>query len=639
MRIDIPSLAQARELLSSRLCRRITLLVCLSILVVELLFLLPSYFSRQDELRHRSETQALIAVSGALSWHETHFPQEMVNQTWSGLEGLSVEGVAVYAEDGALLASQGLRPDLQPGSDMMQARPSGARQTEASQRAFPEEGDYYEALWPAAASGLPFSIAARINTVGINAELRAYVLRIGGLVLILSISVSLVTVAVLARTVLTPILAIHRNLTAAHSDPVNAEKYKLQVETSDEISETVTAMNAVLGRLSEVRRSDVREREERFRDFASSSSDWFWEMDEELRFRFFSDRFTEITGVDENLLIGRTRDIPNIPEIDSQAWEKHLSDLKNHKLFRDFVYPRKKPDGATIWMSINGDPVFDQDGDFRGYRGTGRDITDQVAAQEALWIAKEEAEAANRTKSEFLANVSHELRTPLNAIIGFSEVMKDSEPVSGANPQHQGYLEDIHGSGLHLLSLINDILDLSKIEAGADELEEETFDVIQAASAVLRVVRLRAEKSDVSIDQAYSGPLPLLRADKRKLKQALLNLLINAIKFTPAGGKVEFSIWCNRSDGYAFRVPDNGIGMAQEDIPTAFHQFGQIDSSLSRKYEGTGLGLPLTKALVELHGGTLDLRSKLGEGTTVTIRLPASRIVAPADGPGNGTAA
>jgi PAS domain S-box-containing protein len=351
-------------------------------------------------------------------------------------------------------------------------------------------------------------------------------------------------------------------------------------------------------------------------------------MDEDLRFCFFSDRFTTIAGVDEGALLGKTREETGIPGVDPTTWEQHLRVLRAHRPFRNFIHPREKPSGETVWLSINGNPWFDRDGRFRGYRGTGRDITDQVATQRALQTAKDEAEAANRTKSEFLANVSHELRTPLNAIIGFSELMLVSDLALDGNPQHRGYLEDIHTSGLHLLSLINDILDLSKIEAGAEELDDDALNVGELATSVLRVVRQRAETSGLRIERSQDEGLPALRADERKLKQALLNLLVNAIKFTPAGGTVRLDIRCDATEGYVFEVSDNGIGMTSEDIPTALRQFGQIDSALNRKYEGTGLGLPLTKAMVEMHGGSLEVRSALGAGTTVTLRLPASRIVA-----------
>ena len=622
------SLTQIRELLSSRLCRRITLLVCLSILVVETAFLLPSYLNRQAWLREDMETDVLMTSQALLGWYEQHSPAEILQQSWSSFQQVNVKGLALYAEDGSLIVSHGERPALRPQPGLDQVGRSLARGRDPTVRDFPSDEDRYDILWPPAVTGLPFTMVARLSTTAISQDLQAYVLRIGALVLILSLCVSCVTVAVLGRSVLNPLLAIHRNLTAAHADPENAEAYKLDLRAENEIGETVTALNALLNSLAAVRRSALREREERFQDFAASSSDWFWEMDEDLRFCFFSDRFTMIAGVDEGALLGKTREETGIPGVDPTTWEQHLRVLRAHRPFRNFIHPREKPSGETVWLSINGNPWFDRDGRFRGYRGTGRDITDQVATQRALQTAKDEAEAANRTKSEFLANVSHELRTPLNAIIGFSELMLVSDLALDGNPQHRGYLEDIHTSGLHLLSLINDILDLSKIEAGAEELDDDALDVGELATSVLRVVRQRAEKSGLRIERSQDEGLPGLRADERKLKQALLNLLVNAIKFTPAGGTVRLDIRCDATEGYVFEVSDNGIGMTSEDIPTALRQFGQIDSALNRKYEGTGLGLPLTKAMVEMHGGSLEVRSTLGAGTTVTLRLPASRIVA-----------
>ena len=626
------SLTQARELLACRLCRRITLLVCLSILAVEGAFLLPSYLKRQELLHERQEIEALQTAKAALSLYEKHDPAELLEQGWSALELVAVAGMALYAEDGRLLAVQGQRPGLRPSPDRSTAERSIARGDDPTVRRLAPDEESYEILWPPVVSGLPFTVVARFGTAAVNNELLSYVLRIAVLVLVLSIFVAAVTVAVIGRSVLNPLLAIHKNLLAAHNDPANAERYRLDIEADDEIGETVTALNALLGRLSDIRRSDVDEREKRFQDFVASSSDWFWEMDENLRFCFFSDRYTDVTGVAENMLMGKTREETGIPGVDPVVWERHLEDLHAHRPFRNFIHPRQKHNGETVWLQINGTPWFDNNGAFRGYRGTGRDITDQMDIQKALQTAKEEAETANRTKSEFLANISHELRTPLNAIIGFSELMLAREPAPGANPQHRGYLEDIHNSGLHLLSLINDILDLSKIEAGADELDEETLDVAKIAVAVLRVVRQRAETNGLRIACSPTEGLPALRADERKMKQALLNLLVNAIKFTPEGGLVQLDIRCDAQTGYIFQVRDNGIGMAAGDIPTALRQFGQIDSALNRKYEGTGLGLPLTTALMEMHGGTLELESRLGEGTTATLTLPPRRIVTDEDG-------
>ncbi|MGF1593484.1 MAG: ATP-binding protein [Kiloniellaceae bacterium] len=629
MPIRFLSLTQARELLSCRLCRRVTLLVCLSILLAEAVILLPSYLNRREWLRDNLEREVLQVSQATLAWYEQHDPAELLERSWVSFERLSVDGLALYAEDGRLLASRGRNPDLRPHhAGASNVGRSIARGVDPTRRHFPTGGHHFEVLWPPAVSGLPFTISARVSTAEIAEDLLGFVLRIGVLVLLLSLVVSAATVAVIGRSVLNPLLAIHRNLTAAHGDPENAESYKLDIAADDEIGETVTALNALLGRLSAVRRSALREREERFEDFAASSSDWFWEMDENLRFCFFSERFTAITGVDESLLMGKTREETGIPDVDPAIWEKHLRDLRAHRPFRNFVHPRQKPNGDTVWLSINGSPWFDGNGNFRGYRGTGHDVTEQMAAQKALQAAKEEAEAANRTKSEFLANVSHELRTPLNAIIGFSELIMASDLAPGGNPRHRGYLEDIHSSGLHLLALINDILDLSKIEAGAEQLHEEMIDVGELAAAVLRVVAPRAEASGLAIECSHDDRLPALRVDQRKIKQALLNLLVNAIKFTPSGGSVRLEIHCDTAEGCRFEVIDNGIGMAGEDIPTALRQFGQVDSALNRRYEGTGLGLPLTKALIEMHGGSLELESSLGEGTRAILRLPAWRLVA-----------
>jgi signal transduction histidine kinase len=242
-----------------------------------------------------------------------------------------------------------------------------------------------------------------------------------------------------------------------------------------------------------------------------------------------------------------------------------------------------------------------------------------------LQKAKEAADTANRTKSEFLANMSHELRTPLNAIMGFSEVIKDEMFGDVSVPQYAEYARDIHNSGAHLLEIINDILDLSKVEAGRFELAEEDVDIAEVVAAVQQLVKGRAEAKGIVLTDRLADGLPRLHADRRTLKQMLLNLLSNGIKFTPSGGSVRIDGTVAANGGIRLAVSDTGIGIAPEHLGKVLEPFGQVDSPLAREHQGTGLGLPLVKAMVELHGGRLELDSAEGRGSTVALCFPPRR--------------
>jgi signal transduction histidine kinase len=246
-----------------------------------------------------------------------------------------------------------------------------------------------------------------------------------------------------------------------------------------------------------------------------------------------------------------------------------------------------------------------------------------------LRVTTDEANAANRAKSDFLATMSHELRTPLNAIIGFSEIIRDERLGVIGTPHYRNYADDIHASGQHLLQVINDILDLSKFEIGTQNLQEEDIEIDAMLDTVLILIKERANAANIDVELEAPNDLPLLRADPRKIKQILINTLDNAIKFTEAGGSATLRVWYRAESGCVFQIADTGIGIAPEDIPKALSRFGQVDSDLNRRFEGVGLGLPLAKAFAEMHGGSLDLQSKVDVGTTVTIRFPADRIVAP----------
>src|SRR5207253_5335245 len=227
---------------------------------------------------------------------------------------------------------------------------------------------------------------------------------------------------------------------------------------------------------------------------------------------------------------------------------------------------------------------------------------------------------ANQHKSEFLANMSHELRTPLNAIIGFSEVLIE-RMFGEVNEKQADYLKDIHESGKHLLSLINDILDLSKIEAGRMDLELSTFHLPSALSNAMTLIRERAQRHGIRLGLDIDPRLGEFQADERKVKQILLNLLSNAVKFTPDGGRVDVSAKLDTTN-VEIAVRDTGIGIAPEDQGALFEEFRQVGRDATRKAEGTGLGLALTKRFVELHGGAVRVQSEPGKGSTFSFTLP-----------------
>ncbi len=252
------------------------------------------------------------------------------------------------------------------------------------------------------------------------------------------------------------------------------------------------------------------------------------------------------------------------------------------------------------------------------------DISARRQMIEAQQRALEHQVIANRAKSEFLANMSHELRTPLNAVIGFSEMLA-GRYFGDLTEKQSGYVEFIHSSASHLLKLINDILDISKIEAGHADLQEGVVDVVEVINACLALVKHRAAESKIVLRTSLLSRKQHLYCDERRLKQVLLNLLSNAVKFTPSGGQVEVVTELDPDGSVAISVVDSGVGIAPKDVATALASFGQVDSGLNRKFEGTGLGLPLSKSLMQAHNGTLTLNSSIGVGTTVTCRFPAER--------------
>jgi PAS domain S-box-containing protein len=283
-------------------------------------------------------------------------------------------------------------------------------------------------------------------------------------------------------------------------------------------------------------------------------------------------------------------------------------------------------DGSVRWVASQARAVRMGDGSVL-WDGVVVDITARKEAEAQLTDAKLRAERATRAKSSFLAAMSHELRTPLNAILGFSELMASTALAPKLAHKAAEYATDIHTAGSHLLQLINDLLDLSKAEAGKMELAESEVEIGGIVERVLRLVEGHARDGGVMIATAVPATLPRLRADDRKILQMVLNLVANAVKFTPSGGKVTIAATISSDGDLRLTVADTGVGIAAKNLPRVLVPFAQVDNDITRRTNGTGLGLPIAKQFADLHGGSLSIESVEGQGTTVTVRLPGERLI------------
>lgn len=366
---------------------------------------------------------------------------------------------------------------------------------------------------------------------------------------------------------------------------------------------------------------ELAENERRYRDVSEVSSDWIWETDADMRFTFISEQVRDVMGLEPQQFIGQRRsDV--IGGMDAEAYRKHENIAERREAFSDFRFQTVDSAGCVRHISVSGRPMFDALGNFAGYRGSSRDITEQIEAKERLRKAMTDAEEANRAKTQFLSSMSHELRTPLNAIIGFSDMMRMEIKGPLGDDSYSGYAHDIHQSGEHLLTLLNDLLDLSKIEAGMLSLSPGECDLGETVGSVLRLLEPRALTAGVSLGFANSVEGECGLFDERAIRQLALNLVSNAVKYTPDGGQVNVTVSADGADGFLFEVQDTGIGISTEDQDRVFRPFEQAERDRFVHVEGTGLGLPICKALVEAHGGRIELNSQPGEGTVVRAYLP-----------------
>lgn len=382
--------------------------------------------------------------------------------------------------------------------------------------------------------------------------------------------------------------------------------------------------------ISERQRAEraLRSSEARYALAVSGTNEAIWDWDIVSDRVYFSPHARDLLGVDIDR-IPRGRDWQGVihPEDRGRFQTELIRHLRGESTYFSCEYRLVgNLDDRERWVRHRGLALRDTINRAWRMAGSVGDISEYHAALENLREAKEQAELASRSKTEFLANIGHELRTPLNAIIGFSEVIMSGMLGPVQPPQYGDYARDIMDSGRHLLDVINDILDVSRIDVGMMVLQPESVDLRQIADSALRLISVRATAAGVHLKGEFAETVPPVWGEGRRLKQVLVNLLGNAVKFTPEGGSVTLRLFPDpEGDAVVLAVSDTGIGMAAEDIPVALTPFRQVDSRLARKFEGTGLGLPLSKSFVELHGGTMSIQSALDKGTEVTVRLPATQ--------------
>ncbi|MBF0393695.1 MAG: PAS domain S-box protein, partial [Alphaproteobacteria bacterium] len=442
---------------------------------------------------------------------------------------------------------------------------------------------------------------------------RHLTLAMGGVVAGLALCV--LVAWVVARGITRPLRALRLGMLEIAAGRLNQPIPDL--ERRDEIGEMARALRTLRDHVAARVAAD--ERSSLLSEALGQSPSMVMVTDAEGTILYVNRRFTELSGYLPEEAIGRTPRLLKWEGTPSETHDRLWRAITEGHEWRSEIEDRRK-NGQPFWAMATVAPIRDRDGVITHFISTHEDITERKLAEAALENARDSAEIANRAKSDLLANMSHELRTPLNAIIGFSSAMR-GELFGPVADRYKEYLGDIQSSGEHLLELIEDILDVSAIEAGKLTLRIDAIDLQRIVGEAVKLVSNRAEAGGVAllIDMAEAPPLA---ADARRVKQIILNLLTNAVKFTPEGGRVTLSVR-SAAGGVEIVVEDTGIGMDEQGLALALSPFGQIDSAYARRNHGTGLGLPLTRGLAEAHGGRLEISSAPGRGTRVRIHLPS----------------
>ncbi|CCQ74715.1 ATP-binding protein [Magnetospira sp. QH-2] len=354
-----------------------------------------------------------------------------------------------------------------------------------------------------------------------------------------------------------------------------------------------------------------------------------WRYDIRTRRAIWSEEAYAIMGIPRNLPPGPQTLMAFLVEEDQGLPQQTMNAAALGEIEYNINYRVRHSSGEIRWVHSRASLIRDKDGQPESLLGMVQDITSYKTIEAGLVAARDEAQMANRSKSEFLANMSHELRTPLNAVIGLAEMMNMGVYGDLGTDKYREYVQDIRTSGQHLLNLINDILDLSRIESSYMELHEESLDLLEQSEEALHLLRLRMEEKGKTVELLVPADLPHLRADRVALRSMLLNLISNSEKFTGDSGRITLSGSLRADGGLDLWVADNGIGIPPDHIDSIAQPFRQVERAWTRSHEGSGLGLAITRSLLELHGGRLIIDSDLGRGTKVTLSFPKHRTVGP----------
>lgn len=585
-----------RDQFRCRLCWRITFAFFAAILVIECLILIPSYGNFERDLLARLEATGRAAVATALRGGLDLGPALAAEP--------GLRGAAVYTAMGALMGTFGEALRLvYAGGPVPEPR---------------RHGGVYETAWGAARLGVPNVVVARLDAAPVDAALVAFVWRIVGLVTVISAFVTVVTMFLLGRYVLAPMLALRGNLAAASADPDHAEAHRMEVTGKGEWDDVIEAFNRLLGRNADHLRhlaeneAALQESERRYRELYENAP---------IAYALVRTADGTLASFNTGLgaLLGYSRDeLATMRVLDFYADTPHgrpkaerlLNRLRDGGSLRDAELQMTRKDGRTIWVSLTSEPVTDEAGAVVAARSVVRDITDRKWAQRQLLLTKEAAEESSRAKTHFVSGMSHELRTPMNAVIGFAELLKHTpgEPLSA---RQQGSVDSILVGGRHLLRLIDDSLDVSAIEAGrlAVDIEEADPGATFAECAVLigpLADGLGVRVVDLSVDDCGLAVL----ADARRLKQVLLNLISNAVKYNRPSG----TVWLD------FGATDEGQMRLQPDLFSPFECLGAEDTAI----QGSGIGLVVSQQLVELMDGSIGFESTPGRGTIFWVELPVA---------------